>query len=595
MYQRRFLIFYCIILFVLNSCNREKSSNVNFNFEIENFDNKENLDWNLDNFNSYYATTDPNIAYEGVRSLRLEYVYGYNNESDMGVAFLDVGEVKKNQNVKFSGYIKTVNTTSDSLGLFIHYRTRSKNVFKVVKSDSLVGNHDWEKYQLEINITEEPLNFIVGVCLFGKGKIWVDNLELNIGGEKKMAIHDNKTFVASRKERKWLKRNCIAIKTCEAENGFEDLVPLKVMIGDARIIALGENTHGSSEVFKMKHRLVEYLCSELGFTIFAIEANMPEAYELNNYILHGEGDSKELLKGMYFWTWKTQEVLDMIEWMRKFNKTGKGVVQFTGFDMQFHNVALENIRKYASDNDQILNVKLDSLSTLFERIGPMKNNNNKQLVELSIKKCKDILSYFVNNKDMITNYTNKEEYDWLKKNADILLQCSIQKEKVFIDYIYRDSCMAENVKWILNKNPQSKIILWAHNGHIEETGGRMGGFLKKEFGDDYYNIGFLSNSGTYTACNQQKELSNKNQMNVTNPGSFEYSFHKTGLPCFYFDFKLVNKNIEESKWLTKTMDYRNIGAMAMTNEFEYVKLSKLYDAIIYIDSTTASECFALKR
>ena len=55
---------------------------------------------------------------------------------------------------------------------------------------------------------------------------------------------------------------------------------------------------------------------EMGFTIFSIEANMPEAYAVNNYVLNGVGDPKQLLQGMYFWTWNTQEVLDMILWMR---------------------------------------------------------------------------------------------------------------------------------------------------------------------------------------------------------------------------------------------------------------------------------------
>ena len=80
--------------------------------------------------------------------------------------------------------------------------------------------------------------------------------------------------------------------------------------------------------------MLEFLASEMGFTIFSIEANMPEAYRLNDYVLNGTGDPAQLLRGMYFWTWDTEEVLDMIRWMREFNKSGKGRVQFTGFDMQ---------------------------------------------------------------------------------------------------------------------------------------------------------------------------------------------------------------------------------------------------------------------
>lgn len=149
------------------------------------------------------------------------------------------------------------------------------------------------------------------------------------------------TGVPTEAQLAWLRANAVAVKTVEAGNGFEDLGKVKAAIGGARIVSLGEATHGTREIFQMKHRLTEFLASELGFTIFSIEANMPEAYRVNDYVLHGRGDPKALLEGMYFWTWNTEEVLEMIEWMRRFNASGRGRIQFTGFDMQTVRVAAE--------------------------------------------------------------------------------------------------------------------------------------------------------------------------------------------------------------------------------------------------------------
>src|SRR5262245_2388592 len=144
----------------------------------------------------------------------------------------------------------------------------------------------------------------------------------------------------------WLKANAIEVKTVEAGTDFADLQKLKAAVGGARIVSLGEATHGTREIFQMKHRLIEFLASELGFTIFSIEANMPEAYRVNDYVLHGTGDPKSLLQGMYFWTWNTEEVLSMIEWMRQFNAAGKGRIQFTGFDMQTIRVAVDIVDEF---------------------------------------------------------------------------------------------------------------------------------------------------------------------------------------------------------------------------------------------------------
>ena len=89
----------------------------------------------------------------------------------------------------------------------------------------------------------------------------------------------------------------------------------------------------------------------MGFTLFAIEANMPEAYRLNDFVLNGNGDPAKLIKGMHFWTWDTQEVLDMVLWMREFNRSGKGRVEFTGFDMQYPQVANDVVREFVVKAD----------------------------------------------------------------------------------------------------------------------------------------------------------------------------------------------------------------------------------------------------
>jgi len=149
----------------------------------------------------------------------------------------------------------------------------------------------------------------------------------------------------------WVAAHAVRLQTPAAGHGFADMHPLKKMIGNARIVSLGEATHGTREFFQLKHRMLEFLATEMGFTIFSIEANMPEAYQLNDFVLNGKGDPAKLIKGMYFWTWDTQEVLDMVLWMREFNKSGKGRVQFTGFDMQAPDVAAGIVSDFVASSD----------------------------------------------------------------------------------------------------------------------------------------------------------------------------------------------------------------------------------------------------
>ncbi|HTY89198.1 MAG TPA: hypothetical protein VMB80_17255 [Candidatus Acidoferrum sp.] len=82
--------------------------------------------------------------------------------------------------------------------------------------------------------------------------------------------------------RRWLSTNAIRLETVEAGHGFADLQPLKPVIGPARIVALGEATHGTREFFQLKHRMLEFLVTEMGFNIFAMEATLPESFDIND-------------------------------------------------------------------------------------------------------------------------------------------------------------------------------------------------------------------------------------------------------------------------------------------------------------------------
>jgi erythromycin esterase len=333
----------------------------------------------------------------------------------------------------------------------------------------------------------------------------------------------------------------------------------------------------------------------MGFNIFSIEANMPEAYKLNNYVLGNEGDPKELLKGMYFWTWNTQEVLDMIRWMRQFNGIGSKKIQFTGFDMQYYMGSLQNIIEYATKSDKVLKIKTDSISSLFENLkqkGP-KAVESKDEIKYIREKCKNLHLYLSKNEKKILLNSDTSKYKWLLQNATVLIQCVELAYRAGSGFTYRDEAMANNVKWILANNPDSKIVLWAHNAHITKHIRHMGYYLNKEFGNQYYNIGFISNSGTYTAVNAGS-LNSTNILETGKPGSFEYSFHRTGTPLFYFDFSKVKDNEPDGQWLRSKLDYRSVGAVATTDQFYPAMISKHFNAIIYIDSTKATKCFDVR-
>ncbi len=387
----------------------------------------------------------------------------------------------------------------------------------------------------------------------------------------------------------WVNKNCIPIKDVTAENGFEDLKPLDNLIGDATIVALGECTHGSSEIFSMKHRMLEYLVKEKGFTMFSIEANMPEAYALNRYIINGEGDPKKLLAGMYFWTWNTQEVLDMIEWMKKYNDTSKMKIMFTGFDMQIPIVAVKIVRDFATIHQPSLLSAINDYDTLYlgtDRRKDKKKSTGNQLQEYA--------QLIIDGFNTLQTTTGDTTFLWALQNSRILLQYAKSKN----GKADRDESMAENVKWILDQNPKAKMVIWAHNQHLRKEKNkfgviRMGDYLNKSFGDKYIAIATTTEQGTYTAVKKENGkftgIDSANVLTEPDKNDIEYYFKQSKYENFILDLRKSNSPFQNEKIMI-----RDIGAIA-NDKFQFVDsyLGKEYDMIIFLKKTSSSKCFSI--
>lgn len=149
---------------------------------------------------------------------------------------------------------------------------------------------------------------------------------------------------------KWLAESAHPLAGLKPGPTYADLLPLKPVFQDKRIVGLGEATHGASEFSTMKHRLVQFLVTELGFTVLAVEASLAASRALNRYVLHGLGDPRSLLRELGFWTWNTLEALELVEWLRAHNAgvSPQRRVQFAGFDVQGGQGAAQDLLSFLS-------------------------------------------------------------------------------------------------------------------------------------------------------------------------------------------------------------------------------------------------------
>ncbi len=452
------------------------------------------------------------------------------------------------------------------------------------------GTTGWTRYEYEVDVSPVATRVIFGTFLAGRGVAWFDDLRVEVDGKPIPQTPAPYIGDPTPEQKSWLLQTAIPFQTEKAGTGFDDLQPLRSLIGNARVVGLGEATHGTAEFFRMKHRLVEFLASEMGFTIFSIEANMPEAYALNDYVLTGRGDPKRLLQGMYFWTWNTQEVLDMVEWMRTFNASGRGRIQFTGFDMQTPQVAIRIVRDFAGKSSPELRVAVDAAYAKLAVTAPLPVNaaNQPAILDAAFA-AKDIrLRFEAAYPELIKSFP-PAEVEWAVQNARVAEQAAFGR---IGGSAHRDEMMALNTRWILDQNPGAKMTIWAHNYHVSRVEGAQGSYLARDLGANYVVLGFSFYAGRFSALSLLPNGSfgplNSNNVAVTPyPGTIEHMFHETGMPRFILDLRKATPS-NGGAWLLSAMDAREVGSVAVDGFASRPNLTKDYDALIYFDQTTNS-------
>lgn len=312
----------------------------------------------------------------------------------------------------------------------------------------------------------------------------------------------------------WITEHAFPIKTVEAGNGFEDLIPIGDMVGDARIVSLGEPTHGNSEVFQMKLRLTEYLVTEKGFNLFALECPFGEAFDVNKYILEGKGSPEEALAGIYYWTWDTQEFVELLKWMRAYNAdtTHTTKLKFYGFDMQDPERAarkmLDYIKKVDPDLWQSVISELSILEIQFsDPVGLGRRPYiPEEYDEASLAEIKRVMNSFEKKKAVYITATSEKEWELAKQHArqiEIYIEAALNDGEKWSEM--RDRAQAENIQWALDQEGlSSKVIVSAHNCHVSNAAPKdeinmHGYYLRKRFGDQLKIFGMFFNKGGFKA------------------------------------------------------------------------------------------------
>jgi len=418
---------------------------------------------------------------------------------------------------------------------------------------------------------------------------------------------------------KWLQNHAVPFDTAEPGSGCEDLQPLLEMIGEARVVALGEATHGTHEFAAMKHRILECLVTEKGFNVFAMETGWAEANHINAYVqeLNDEGNPINTLQ--YFMG--SAELWDMIEWMHQYNQSiGDGKkISFRGFDMQFGDLIIQDLLSYLAVVDptglvtvkaeldcflaHVKNWSVDPNVALYSQAGEEIQSQCKQGLQA-------IYDLFLENQDVYKDVSSPAEF----AEAFYLVTLLMQNERLMAvptieeSINVRDQYMAENITWLLEEaGTNARMVIWAHNQHVTPVGSDldaeasgaefipMGATLRDVYGDDLIVVGFGFNRGSFWAIGFSNKSGNSlgyGLYSVTEPlpNSHDMYLMNANLPRFILDLRLMRNNQELGDWFREPRWLTNFGLGYVVDDpsanARWTVLPEEFDILIYFENTS---------
>jgi erythromycin esterase len=506
----------------------------------------------------------------------------------------------KGKRVRWSGYVRTESVAGEGVGIFLRADgSDAQLAFDDMSGRLITGTHDWTYYEAVLDLPQETIGISFGVFLQGPGTAWFDDFKFEVVGTdvqvtassvpipypnpggieslwaRKPFVAVNLDFeghaapVATQATSDWLRMNSVPFLTDDARAPDDDLQPLRDIIGNVRIVGLGEGTHGTREFFRMKHRLFAFLVRNLAFNHFSLEAGLPEALSIDRYVQTGDGDPRYLVQQLGYWPWETEEVFDLVRWMHEWNAAGNQPrVHFTGFDMQYKDVAEDSVRAFADDVDAATG---DSVRTAYACLPADPGATSIAVYSALPKETKDacrlqlqgVDSLFARNLTTWSATLGGARTTMARRLARVISQW--EDYAATNDLRLRDKYMAENLAWWHDRLPAGGTAAWAHNGHLVKLPPQMGSYLATTFGTNYLNIAMTFSSGQFNAYTQTSTGTFTtlavHTLNSSYPGSIEAIFDATGMPRAIFDARRISSGGTVSSVLTRHTTIRSIGAV----------------------------------
>jgi erythromycin esterase len=415
---------------------------------------------------------------------------------------------------------------------------------------------------------------------------------------------------------KYLKALRSAVAPVDDPSALRELHDL---IGTARIVMLGESTHGTSQFYEWRRMISERLIRDHGFGFIAVEGDWPDCQRVHKHVTGGEGSPREALAGYRrfpTWMWGNEEVLELVEWLRGYNDAARAMrpaAGFHGLDVYSLYDSMRLVVEYLERVDPEAAITARHAYACFEPYGHDPENyahatrfvpadcESQVIAALRhMERQQDIYSRI--NPDHVSPgeaYFDAAMNARVSRSAEAYYRTMVSGGAA--SWNIRDRHMLQTLELLLDHyGPESRAIVWAHNTHIGDYRAtdmaragyvNLGGLARERFGEKSVRlIGFTTHHGTVAAAQGWDEPCEIMSVPRAVGGSLEDLLHQTGTSHAFVPLRGLTSDLRAD--LNDVIGHRAIGVVyhpehERRGNYVPTKLAERYDGLFFIDDTQA--------
>ena len=405
--------------------------------------------------------------------------------------------------------------------------------------------------------------------------------------------------------------------------GQSDYDPLLELVGDARLVLLGEASHGTHEFYRERARITKRLIEELGFVAVAVEGDWPDADRVNRYVqgAGGDGDAEEALRGFRrfpTWMWRNAEVLDFVGWLRARNErlaASRRGAGFYGLDLYSLGASMEAVVAYLEEVDP---AAASRARRRYECLHPYSQDSAAygQAVLLGVSEpCRRrVLEQLVELRRRAGDYLREDglvaedRYFLAEQNAAVVADAEEYYRTMFggpaSSWNLRDRHMADTLDQLqihlARHGDPGKVVVWEHNSHVGDARStemaqrgelNLGQLMRERHAHDAVLVGFTTYTGTVTAASEWGAEAERKNVRPALPDSYEALLHTTDISAFLL---CPLGTSDSGRVLREPRLERAIGVIyrpesERSSHWFAACASQQFDALVHIDETRAVE------